>query len=158
MEHHDDRRRSEARSECAACTSGVSCWVVGSGDCGHLGYDLEQRKKLRPGLGGCRRSLSENERPPRRWGRRPRNPEVSQTNWRCNVKKLEIRVTTRDEKDESPVSVLVEEKTAAGAWNRIDGKDLTTNDQKGMTLEVRPGQRVVIEAFVTPEAVYDHTQ
>ena len=74
------------------------------------------------------------------------------------MKKLEIRVTTRDEKDESPVSVLVEEKTAAGAWNRIDGKDLTTNDQKGMTLEVRPGQRVVIEAFVTPEAVYDHTQ
>lgn len=74
------------------------------------------------------------------------------------MKKVEVKVSSDDSADASPVSVHVESKLAGGGWNRVDGRDLTTNAAKSETFQLRPGQRVVVEAFPTPEMVYDRDQ
>lgn len=73
------------------------------------------------------------------------------------MKKVEVKVTSDQTGDQSPVSMLVEESRASGGWNRLDGRDGVTGGN-AESFVLRPGQRLVIEPFVTPAMVYDREQ
>lgn len=73
------------------------------------------------------------------------------------MKTIKITVTSNDKDDKTGVSYHVEQPGVSGGWNRVDGADGVTNMGETV-LNVRPGQRVVIEAYPQPEAVYDRAQ
>lgn len=73
------------------------------------------------------------------------------------MKSVKVEVTTPDGRDTTAAGVYLEENRGSGGWHRVDGKDAVTN--KGpVTLTVRPNQRIIIDAYPTPEMVYDRDQ
>lgn len=71
-------------------------------------------------------------------------------------KTVEIKVTTPDGKDNSAVGVYLETKRG-DTWTRQDGKDIVANKDVEK-VQIKAGQRLVIDPFVTPEMVYDRAQ
>lgn len=73
------------------------------------------------------------------------------------MKTVKVRITSDDPKQKDGASVVVEQNRGSVGWVRMDSKDMVTNGEE-MTFQVKPGQRVVIEAFPQPQMVYDREQ
>lgn len=73
------------------------------------------------------------------------------------LRKVEVRVSTKDGKDQRAVPCFVEVDRGAGHV-RMGGDDIICNSKDVKVFELRPGERLVIEGY-TPEAIaFDREQ
>lgn len=73
-----------------------------------------------------------------------------------NVRKVVVKVTTKDGKDDGAVPTYVEVDRGAGHI-RVSGRDLVANKEEA-TFELRPGERLVVEGFTEEAVAYDREQ
>lgn len=72
------------------------------------------------------------------------------------MKKVDVKITSADPKDNSAVAVHIESRRG-DMWNRQESHDAVTN-KDATSFQLRPGQRLVVEASPEVKPVYDREQ
>lgn len=72
------------------------------------------------------------------------------------VRIVEVKVTTKDGKDDGAVPTVTEVDRGAG-YVRVNGQDITAN-KEACKFELRPGERLVIEGYTPTAIAYDREQ
>lgn len=73
-----------------------------------------------------------------------------------NIRKVVVKVTTKDGKDDGAVPTYVEVDRGAG-YIRVSGRDLVANKDEA-SFELRPGERLVVEGFTEEAVAFDREQ
>lgn len=74
-----------------------------------------------------------------------------------NVRKVSVKVTTRDGKDEGAVPTYIEVDRGAGHV-RVSGRDIVANKDGEVNFELKPGERLVIEGYTEEAIAFDREQ
>lgn len=73
------------------------------------------------------------------------------------MKNVEVKISTADGKDATTNAIHIETKRG-DAWTREELRENATNSGTVEKVQLRPGQRLVIDPFPVPEMVYDRDQ